>query len=70
MLYDPASRQIACVLIQAGYGFPTELVHHWTDSPWITFPREGLCRVTATRAEWEARAKEDNERAREQRRGA
>lgn len=66
LLFDPARRAPACVLLQAvaglWHGPAVSVLRLFSADTWLVEPTPGLRRVSGTRQQWEKVARVDNRR--------
>lgn len=63
VIVDLDTREVGCVLVQAGMGGDTGLVKElFASAGWFTAPNDRTARVYGTRGEWELFADEYNAR--------
>jgi hypothetical protein len=63
LMYDPETKQVGCVLIQAACGCNHSLVHKYgfDTRTWFLAPTEGMKRLSATDEQWRYVAELSNE---------
>jgi hypothetical protein len=53
-LYDPQSGEVACVLINAAFGFDNRATNAFDAGDWFTAPRDTMVAVEAPLTQWRA----------------
>lgn len=51
-LYDPISRGIGCVLLQAACGGDGRPCHHWDAQDWVVSPVDSFRMISAPLSQW------------------
>lgn len=64
MVFDSVDKRPACVLLQAAYGCPSDLVHLFDTKLWHLAPRKTFVKVPCTREQVERHAERLNREAR------